>query len=49
MNEYFLPSATMKLTLWKDNQQNEAKVFGASFSRANWPEFHINIYLCVQR
>ncbi|KAI0069234.1 hypothetical protein BV25DRAFT_117355 [Artomyces pyxidatus] len=27
VKDYFLPMATLKLTLWKDNQKNEAKVF----------------------
>ena len=29
-NEYFIPSGVIKITLWKDNQQNEAKPFGES-------------------
>jgi len=28
IKEYFTPKAVMKLTLWKDNQRNEAKPFG---------------------
>ncbi len=28
IKEYFTPRALMKLTLWKDNQKNEAKPFG---------------------
>ena len=31
MDEFFLTSATLKLTLWKDNQKVEAKVFGSSW------------------
>ncbi|KAI0052613.1 hypothetical protein FA95DRAFT_1553277 [Auriscalpium vulgare] len=27
VNDYFLSTSTLKLTLWKDNQKNEAKVF----------------------
>ncbi|EIM85512.1 uncharacterized protein STEHIDRAFT_37377, partial [Stereum hirsutum FP-91666 SS1] len=27
IKDYFLPTATLKLTLWKDNQQAEAKIF----------------------
>ena len=30
IKEYFTPNAVMKLTLWKDNQRNEAKPFGKS-------------------
>jgi hypothetical protein len=30
VEEFFLASATLKLTLWKDNQKVEAKVFGLS-------------------
>ncbi len=30
VDEFFLASATLKLTLWKDNQKVEAKVFGVS-------------------
>ena len=29
VSQYFTERATMKLTLWKDNQQVEAKPFGA--------------------
>ena len=28
MRKYFLPKATMKITLWKENQRQEAKPFG---------------------
>lgn len=30
VEEFFTSSATLKLTLWKDNQRVEAKVFGSS-------------------
>jgi hypothetical protein len=30
VDEFFLTSATLKLTLWKDNLKVEAKVFGLS-------------------
>jgi hypothetical protein len=30
VEEFFTSSATLKLTLWKDNQKVEAKVFGSS-------------------
>ena len=30
VEEFFTSSATLKLTLWKDNQKVEAKVFGPS-------------------
>lgn len=28
IKEYFTPKASLKFTLWKDNQRNEAKPFG---------------------
>lgn len=30
VEEFFTSSALLKLTLWKDNQKEEAKVFGPS-------------------
>lgn len=30
VNEYFTERAKVKITLWKDNQRNEAKPFGKS-------------------
>lgn len=38
VEEFFLASATLKLTLWKDNQKVEAKVFGLSLFLGDPPE-----------
>jgi len=35
IKEYFTPKAVMKLTLWKDNQRNEAKPFGGCIGFVN--------------
>ena len=29
VRDFFTPKATVKITLWKDNQRNEAKPFGS--------------------
>ncbi|KAJ3477800.1 hypothetical protein NLJ89_g12397 [Agrocybe chaxingu] len=37
VKEYFTPKAVMKLTLWKDNQRNEAKPFAPAVKHIRRP------------
>lgn len=37
VQEFFTPKAILKITLWKDNMQNEAKPFGRCSTRFSFP------------
>lgn len=49
IREYFTPKALMRLTLWKDNQRNEAKPFGECISRCLESTTISSIYFCAFR
>lgn len=49
VTDYFLPRATFKFTLWKDNQRMEAKPFGMLIA-LRWLDYHADrTYLFLQK